>query len=129
MQILCVDHYVDNVNTVAMSCVQFFVSAVVGGVGMMLFEQPSLGNILAAYIPILYAGLLSSGIAYTLQIVAQKNLEPTLASLLMSLESVFSAIAGWIVLKQIMSGKEIVGSILVFAGVIIAQLPQKKKVI
>ena len=125
MQILVIDHFVEKVNPVAMSCVQFFVSAIVGGIGMIILESPSWSSIAAAAIPILYAGLMSSGVAYTLQIIGQKNLEPTLASLLMSLESVFSALAGYVILNQILSTKEIIGCILVFAGVILAQLPKK----
>ena len=127
MQILCIDHFVDHVNPVAMSSVQFAVSAVVGAVGMFLFEQPAMADIIAAAGPIMYAGFMSSGVAYTLQIVGQKNLEPTLASLLMSLESVFAALAGWVILHQVMSGKEIIGALLVFAGVILAQIPVKTK--
>ena len=126
VQILVIDHYVERVNTVAMSCIQFFVSGIICSVGMFALENPQIDMILAAYIPILYAGVMSSGVAYTLQIIGQKNLEPTLASLLMSLESVFSALAGWIILKQIMQPKEIVGSVLVFGGVVLAQLPAKK---
>ena len=127
MQILSIDYFVDRVNPVAMSSVQFAVSAVVGAVGMLIFEKPTISGIMAAAVPILYAGFMSSGVAYTLQIVGQKNLEPTLASLLMSLESVFAALAGWIILHQVMSGKEIMGALLVFAGVILAQIPVKKK--
>lgn len=126
MQILVIDHFVEKVNPVAMSCVQFFVSAIVGGIGMFILETPTWSSLIAAAIPILYAGIMSSGVAYTLQIIGQKNLEPTLASLLMSLESVFSALAGFVILKQILSTKEIIGCVLVFAGVILAQLPQKK---
>lgn len=125
-QILCVDYFVDHVNPVAMSSVQFAFSAVAGAIGMMIFEKPDMASILAAAGPIMYAGFMSSGVAYTLQIVGQKNLEPTLASLLMSLESVFAALTGWLILKQAMSCKEIIGSLLVFAGVILAQIPVKK---
>ncbi len=127
MQILSIDYFVDRVNPVAMSSVQFAVSAVVGAVGMIIFEKPTMSGIMAATVPILYAGFMSSGVAYTLQIVGQKNLEPTLASLLMSLESVFAALAGWIILHQVMSGKEIIGALLVFAGVVLAQIPVKSK--
>jgi len=124
-QILSIDHFVEKVNPIAMSCIQFFVSAIISSVGMFIIESPVWANIYAARIPILYAGLMSSGIAYTLQIVGQKNLDATPASLLMSLESVFSAIAGFVILKQILSVNELIGCILVFAGVILSQLPNK----
>lgn len=127
MQILAIDHFVDSVNTVAMSCVQFFVSMVISSFGMFFIEHPSIADIQSAAIPILWAGIMSSGIAYTLQIVGQKNLEPTIASLIMSLESVFSAIAGYFILHQILSAKELIGCGLVFFAVILAQIPFKKK--
>jgi len=127
-QILSIDHYVEKVNPIAMSCIQFFVSAIVSSVGMFLLENPIWANIYEARIPILYAGLMSSGVAYTLQIVGQKNLDATPASLLMSLESVFSALAGFVLLKQILAVNELIGCALVFAGVILSQLPNKKKI-
>lgn len=125
MQILSIDHFVDSVNPIAMSCVQFFVSMIISSFGLIFIEHPTGAAISSAAVPILWAGLMSSGIAYTLQIVAQKNLEPTLASLLMSLESVFSAIAGYFLLHQILSTRELIGCALVFGAVLLAQLPQK----
>lgn len=122
MQILTIDKYVEKVNTIAMSSVQFAVCAVVGAVGMFVFETPTWSAICQAAGPILYAGVMSSGVAYTLQIVGQRNLPPTVASLLMSLESVFSALAGWVILGQRLSFKELMGCTLVFTGVIIAQI-------
>ena len=110
-----------------MSCIQFFVCGAMSFVGMMLFETPNWGDILDAWLPIVYAGVLSSGAGYTLQIVAQKDTDPTVASLLMSLESVFSLIAGWIILHQAMSGKELFGCGLMFAAVIWVQLPSRRK--
>ena len=92
---------------------------------MLFVETPSIENIVAAAIPILYAGVLSSGVAYTLQIVAQKDTDPTVASLIMSLESVFAVLAGWVLLGQKLSLKEILGCVLAFAGIILAQLPEK----
>lgn len=126
-QILSIDHFVDKVNPIAMSCIQFFVSAIVSSVGMIILENPMWANIYEARVPILYAGLMSSGVAYTLQIVGQKNLDATPASLLMSLESVFSALAGFVILKQVLSVNELIGCALVFAGVILSQLPNKKQ--
>ena len=94
---------------------------------MFLWEKPNIPDILAAWMPILYAGALSSGVAYTLQILGQKNADPTVASLLLSLESVFSVLAGWVILGQALSAKELFGCVLMFAAIILAQLPEKKK--
>lgn len=126
VQILVIDHFVDRVNPIAMSSIQFAVSAVICSVGMFVIESPAINDIFAAKIPILYAGIMSSGVAYTLQIIGQKNLPPTPASLLMSLESVFSALAGFVILHQVLSTNELIGCVLVFAGVILAQLPADK---
>lgn len=123
LQILAVDKYVTQTDAVGLSWIQFIVSAVISFAGMMIFERPAFNDILAAWLPIMYAGIMSSGVAYTLQIIGQKNVEPALASLLMSLESVFSALAGWVILGQVLSPKERIGCCLVFAGVILAQLP------
>ena len=88
-------------------------------------ERPQWSQIIAAGIPILYAGILSCGVAYTLQIVGQKNTNPTIASLILSLESVVSVLAGWILLKQTLSGREIAGCVVMFGAIIIAQLPSR----
>ena len=90
---------------------------------MLLFERPSWGAIAAAWMPVFYAGVMSCGVAYTLQVVAQKDVPPTMASLLMSLESVFSVLAGWAILGQKLSMKEMFGCGLVFAGILLAQIP------
>lgn len=123
--ILVIDHFSEKVNGVKMSCVQFFVCGILSAVGMLLFETPSAAAVTGAWIPILYAGVMSSGVAYTLQIVAQKDTDPTVASLIMSLESVFAVLAGWVLLGQKLSLKEILGCVLAFAGIILAQLPEK----
>ena len=127
VQIILVSIYSPQVNCIALSCIQFAVAAVFSGIGMLFFETPSFAAILNAAGPLLYAGILSCGIAYTLQIIAQKNVEPTIACLIMSLESVFSALAGLIILGETMTAIEIFGCVLVFTGVIIAQLPGKKE--
>ena len=88
-------------------------------------EKPQISQIIAAGLPILYAGVLSCGVAYTLQIVGQKNMNPTIASLILSLESVVSVLAGWIILRQTLSGREIVGCIIMFFAIMIAQLPSR----
>ena len=93
---------------------------------MFLFEEPAWVNIRAAAVPILYAGVMSSGVAYTLQIVGQKRTEPVVASLIMSLESVFAVLGGGLLLNQRLSGKEMLGCAVVFAGIILVQLPEKK---
>ena len=108
-----------------MSCIQFLVCGILSGIPALLFESPDLSGILAAKIPLLYAGVLSCGVAYTLQIVGQKNMNPTVASLILSLESCISVIAGWLILGQNLSSREIFGCVLMFAAIILAQLPQK----
>lgn len=128
VHILVIDHFSPKVDGVSMSCIQFFVSGILCGIPALIFEQPQIGGMLSAWMPILYAGVLSSGVGYTLQIVAQKKTDPTVASLLMSLESVFSVLAGWVILGERLSGREMFGCVLVFAAVILAQLPEKKKV-
>ncbi len=127
VQIMIVDHFVQTVDGVRLSLVQFGVSAVISAIGMFAFESPDPVAIGQAWLPIFYAGVLSSGIAFTLQIVAQKNLNPTVASLLMSLESVFAALAGAFFGERL-SGREIFGCALVFLAIIIAQLPFERLV-
>lgn len=127
VHILVIDHFSPKVDGVRMSCVQFLTAGILCGVFMFLWEKPNIPDILAAWMPILYAGALSSGVAYTLQILGQKNADPTVASLLLSLESVFSVLAGWVILGQALSAKELFGCMLMFAAIILAQLPEKKK--
>lgn len=127
IHIMVVDHFAPMVDGVKLSCIQFLVSGVIGIICMFIFEEPELDAILDCWLPILYAAVLSSGVGYTLQIVAQKDAEPTIASLLMSLESVFAVIAGAIILHESMSGRELLGCVVIFAAVIIAQLPSKEE--
>lgn len=127
LQITAVDYFAPRVNCIALSMMQFFVTAVLSGVCMIFNELPSLENILGAMIPLLYAGVLSSGVAYTFQIIGQKHLAPTVASLIMSLESVFATLAGWVILHETLSTKELIGCGLVFVAVILSQLPEYKK--
>jgi len=122
-QILVIDRYSSEVDCVRMSCVQFAVATVLSGVAMLLFEEPQMGAILDCALPILYAGVLSSGVAYTLQIVGQKYADVTPATLTMSLESVFAAVAGWIMLHERMGEAEIAGCVLIFLALVVAQLP------
>ncbi len=121
--ILVVDYFSPKVDGVKMSCIQFFVCGVLSAVGMLFTETLDISNIQAAWLPLLYAGLLSCGVGYTLQIVGQKGINPVIASLIMSLESVISALAGWVILGQVLSPKEILGCILMFVAIIITQIP------
>lgn len=121
--ILVVDYFSPKVDGVKMSCIQFFVCGVLSAVGMLFTETPDISNIQAAWLPLLYAGLLSCGVGYTLQIVGQKGINPVIASLIMSLESVISALAGWVLLGQVLSPKEILGCVLMFVAIIITQIP------
>ena len=122
--ILLVDRY-GTVETVKVSCIQFGVVAVLSLIGMFVFEQPSAQAIGRAWFPICYAGILSSGIAYTLQMVGQKYAEPVVATIVMSLEAVFAALSGWLILSERLRGRELIGCILVFTAVILAQLPER----
>lgn len=121
--ILVVDYFSPKVGGVKMSCIQFFVCGVLSAVGMLFTETPDISNIQAAWLPLLYAGLLSCGVGYTLQIVGQKGINPVIASLIMSLESVISALAGWVILGQVLSLKEIIGCVLMFVAIVITQIP------
>ncbi|MBQ4044601.1 MAG: DMT family transporter [Clostridia bacterium] len=124
VHILVIDHFSPRVDGVRMACIQFFTCGILSGIVMLIAEKPTADVLVAAWLPILYAGLLSSGVGYTLQIVAQKNVPPTIASLLMSLESVFSVLAGWVLLGQALSLRELLGCVLVFAAILLAQLPE-----
>ena len=125
--ILIIDHFSPMVDGVRMACIQFAVVAVLCGIPALILERPTMSALLSAWAPILYAGMLSSGVGYTLQIVAQKNYDPTIASLIMSLESVFSVLAGWVILKQALSARELFGCVLMFGAIILVQLPERKK--
>ncbi|MDD3367389.1 MAG: DMT family transporter [Lachnospiraceae bacterium] len=122
--ILVVDYFSPRVDGVRLSSIQFLVCGVISCILMFFFETPSWSAIWDAKECILYAGVLSSGVAYTLQIIAQKDVAPVVATLLMSLESVFSALAGWLILKDQMTVREFLGCAIVFAAVILAQMPE-----
>ncbi len=124
--ILVIDCYSPKADGVKLSCIQFFVAGGLTLILMFIFESPDITAILDCWLPILYAGILSAGVGYTLQIVAQKNAEPSEASLIMSLESVFAVIAGAILLHERMTTMELLGCIVIFVAVILAQLPDKK---
>lgn len=120
--ILVIDHFSPLVNGVKLSCIQFLVCGTLCSVPMLALEHPRFQLILNAWQPILYAGILSCGVAYTLQVVAQGRTNPTVASLIMCMESVFSAVAGWIILGQSLSAREIIGCLLMFAAIVLANL-------
>lgn len=123
VHIMTVDHFCARaVDPMMMSCIQFFTAGLLLGVGMLLFETPHLPDIRSAGVSILYAGILSCGVAYTLQILGQRETPPTLATLLMSLESVFAALSGWLILHERLTFRECAGCILVFTAVTAAQL-------
>ena len=131
LHIMAVDKYVPYTGGVKLSIMQFSVAAVISFVLAFIFEwnQISVSNILSAVPQILYMGVMSSGVAYTLQIVGQKYAEPTVASISMSLESVFAALGGWVISGNVLHTREITGCILVFAAIVVAQLPGKNKAI
>ena len=122
-QIIAVDKVIANLDGVRLSLVQFATCTVLNGVLMFIFEAPSLTSVLLGWLPIAYAGIMSSGVAYTLQIVGQKHCNPVLACMIMSLESAFALLSGWLLLGQAMSSREIMGCVLVFAAIMLAQIP------
>ena len=128
LHIMVIDYFSPKVDGVKMSCIQFFVCGIVSIPFMFVLETPNVTDIVAGWMPLLYAGVLSCGVAYTLQIIGQKNVNPAIASLILSLESCFSVLAGWAVLGEHLSARESVGCILMFVAIILAQLPDKKKV-
>lgn len=125
--IMVIDHFSPLVDGVKMSCIQFLTCGILCGICMFLFEAPKLSMILAAWKPVLYAGVMSCGVAYTLQIVGQKGMNPTVASLIMSLESVISVLAGFVLLHEVLSRRELFGCVLMFAAILLAQLPERKR--
>lgn len=127
IQITLIDRYACQVDSLRLNCIQCLVTSLLSAVVMFLIETPDMKNILSCWLPLGYAGILSMGVAYSLQIIGQKNLEPTPASLIMSLESVFAALFGWLLLHETMTRPEFTGCILVFAAVILSQLPAKNK--
>lgn len=125
LHILVIDYFSPKTDGVKMSCIQFFVCGAISIVPMIAMETVVLSDILACWLPLLYAGVLSCGIGYTLQIVAQKDTNPTIAAMLLSLESVFAVISGAVILHEHMALRELIGCIIMFAAIIIAQLPSK----
>ena len=126
-QIMTVDYFAPQVDGVRLSLLEFLVTAIESTLAAFLFETPTLADFAANAWPIVFCGVFSSGVAYTLQILGQKDLNPAIASLIMCLESVFSAIGGWLILHQSLSAREGIGCALIFTAVVLAQLPLGKR--
>lgn len=127
LHILVIDHFSPLVDGVKMSCIQFFVCGILSAIPALFTETIVFSDILSAWQPILYAGALSCGVAYTLQIIGQKNMNPTVAALILSLESCISVLAGWVILHQTLTSKELFGCLLMAIAIVLAQLPEKTK--
>lgn len=127
VHIMVVDYYAARVDGLKLSCLQFFVAGLFSTIPTLLTEEPNMQGILNAWLPIVYGGVFSSGIGYTLQVLGQKYTKPTVASLLMSLESVFAVLAGIVLLGQIPTLRETIGCLLMFGAIVLAQLPGKEK--
>ena len=126
LHILVIDYFSPKTDGVKMSCIQFLVCGILTAIPAIILEHPSLSSFNGAWGATLYAGVMSCGVAYTLQIVGQKNMNPTVASLILSLESCISVLAGWIILGQKLSTREIIGCVVMFGAIVLAQLPQKE---
>ena len=127
VQITIIDRMAGDLDGMKLNCIQSLVCSILSAIVMCFTEDVQIGNILDCWLPLCFAGILSMGVAYTLQIVGQKHLEPAPASLIMSLESVVAALCGWLILNEQMSGTEFYGCALVFIAVIISQIPTKKQ--
>lgn len=126
VQITLIDRLAGTLDGLRLNCIQSFVCSVLSALVMVFTETPDMDNIASCWLPLGYAGILSMGVAYSLQIIGQRHVEPTPASLIMSLESVFAAVFGWLLLHETMTSVELTGCALVFAAVILSQIPTKK---
>ena len=127
VHILVIDYFSPRVDGVKMSCIQFLVCGIMSLPFMFALETPKAGAMLEGWMPLLYAGVLSCGVAYTLQIIGQKNVNPAVASLILSFESCFSVLAGWAVLGERLSVRETAGCVLMFTAIILAQMPDGRE--
>lgn len=127
IHILVIDYFSPKVDGVELSCIQFLTAGIICSGLALLLEKPVLQNFIDGMIPLAYAGIMSCGVAYTLQVVGQKDTDPTIASLILSMESVISVLAGWVILGQELNSRELFGCVLVFGAVILVQLPERKK--
>lgn len=124
-QIICIENIIKNLDGVRLSLIQFMTCTVFNGALMLLFESPSMGALSQCWVAVAYAGVMSSGVAYTLQILGQKHVSSLVACMIMSLESAFALLSGWLLLGQAMSMREIFGCGLVFAAIMLAQVPEE----
>lgn len=127
VHILVIDHFSPKTDCVRMSCLQFFIASALCTIMMVLTEHPTLNGLLKGWIPLLYAGVLSGGMGYTLQMIAQRDTDPTVASLLMCLESVFAVLAQWVILGELLTARELLGCGLMLVGIVLAQLPGRAR--
>ncbi len=129
IHIIIIGHFSTRVDPVRLSCGQLLIGGFATVIPMIVIEKPTIGSILAAYIPLLYTGIFSSCVAYTLQIFAQKEANPTIAGMLLSLESVFAALAGYLILHQVLNTRELIGCVVIFIAIVIAQLPDRRDMV
>jgi drug/metabolite transporter (DMT)-like permease len=125
-QILLIDKFINDIDGVKLACTQFLSSGIINLIIMFLIEKPEMGSILSCTTALLYSGIMSCGVAYTLQIIGQKYTDPTSASIIMSLESVFAALSGWVLLGEGVTAVQIFGCVFMFLAIILVQLPSKK---
>lgn len=126
LHIIVIDKFAAKIDCVVLSCGQFFVTGVISCILMFIFESPNIQSIMQAAVPILYAGIMSCGCAFTFQVIGQKYTDPTISSMLLCLESVFSVIFSFIILGERMASVEYIGCAVMFVAIIIAQLPARK---
>ena len=129
IHIIIIGYFSMRVDPVRLSCGQLLIGGFATVIPMIVIEKPTIGSILAAYIPLLYTGIFSSCVAYTLQIFAQKEANPTIAGMLLSLESVFAALAGYLILHQVLNTRELIGCVVIFIAIVIAQLPDRRDMV
>ena len=129
IHIIIIGHFSTRVDPVRLSCGQLLIGGFATVIPMIMIERPTITSILAAYIPLLYTGIFSSCVAYTLQIFAQKEASPTIAGMLLSLESVFAALAGYLILNQVLNTRELIGCVLIFIAIVIAQFPDRSDMV
>ncbi len=123
IHILVIDYFCKKVNNIALSCAQFFVAGTISVILMFIFEEPKIPEIAGAWMPLVYAGVMSCGVAFTAQIFGQKYTEPAVASLLLCLESVFAVLFGWLLLKEMLSARELFGCFIMFIAIVFTQVP------
>lgn len=127
IQITLIDRMGQRVDGLRLNCIQCFVVLVLSAISMVLMEEPKITDIVSCWLPIGYAGVLSMGVAYSLQVLGQRYIEPTAASIIMSAESVVAVLCGWLILQESMSQRELTGCALVFVAVILSQINFKRK--